>query len=93
MDINNIVELIKKYGLGIVVFAYILIQHYFLIADRDNIIHQYQEALNSTTSILIRIDEKLRGIGELEKEVTELRYEQRRLNDMIGLPSKRYTKE
>lgn len=92
-DVDKWLNLCKKYGIGLVLLVFFLYQYYSLVKERDAIISAYQQTLKDNVAMLIRIDEKFKVIGEMEKEIKEIRYEQRRLNDMLNLPSKRYSNE
>lgn len=92
-DVDKWLGLMKKYGVGLVLLAFFLYQYYSLVKERDDIIRLYQQTLKDNISMLVRIDEKFKSVDDMSKEIKEIRYEQRRLNDMLNLPSKRYNNE
>lgn len=92
-DVDKWLGLMKKYGVGLVLLVFFLYQHYSLVKERDDIIRLYQQTLKDNISMLVRIDEKFKSVDDMSKEIKEIRYEQRRLNDILNLPSKRYNNE
>lgn len=92
-DFNSCITLLKKYGLGIVMVAYFLVQHYNLTQERDSMVKAYQDTVKEVVAVMVNVDNKLKSVEQMREEVKELRYEQRRLTDILQLPSKRYKDE
>lgn len=92
-DIEKLLNLIRKYGVGAVLLGFFLWQYTSVVQEKNKVIELYQKTLMDNVSVMIKIDESLKMLPTMESELRELRYEQRRLTDIMQLPSKRYDKE
>lgn len=95
--VEDMCKLVKKYGLGIILFVFFIWQYMSINAERKDVQKTFESTIRENVIVLIKMEDRLREIENLNKEymseINELRYEQRRLNDILGLPSKRYNKE
>lgn len=93
----NIGKFIKDFGLGITMVVFFLWQYIYIRNMNEEILNSYQKTLTDTVKVMITIDDKLKEIQkeneDINKELKELRYEQRVLNDVLGAKPKRYKSE
>lgn len=92
-ELEKLLVLIKKYGVGTLLIIYLLIQHNNEIKKNEALISSYNETVKDTIKMMIILDERTKEIQNLTTEVRELRYEQRVLNEHFNLPPKRYVNE
>ena len=99
-DMKNfeyVLNIVKKFGIGLVLFVFFLLQYIYLNNERREVQEAFKTLSKENVAVLIKISEKLDSIDkELDRmngEIKEIRYEQRVNNNIMGKEPKRYLNE
>lgn len=96
-SINELYNLIKKFGVGIILFMFFLWNYNSLNIERKDIQESFKKTTNDTIVVLIKMEERLNNIEKnLDNnniEIKELRYELRTMNGALKLKDHRYINE
>lgn len=95
--LNELCAIVKKYGLGIILFVFFLWQYHALNEERLATQKAFEETTKQTVVVLCKFEDRLSKLEkdseEHIKELKELRYELRVIGSRVGLPEHRFSKE